>query len=445
MSKGYKMLKRLSLAALILLLAGGTLVRAQTVDEVIAKHVAALGGIEKWRGLESLSTVSRSEHFSSNQYWKKTNRIRIEVLLEGPTPGRDVRVFDGTKGWRINPMEGSTDPRLMSDKEVAGLREESDWLKELVDYEAKGHKVKLEGSEELEGKAAYKLKLTKSSGEVIQIFIDAKTFLEMRRVRGHKAPWGEEIVQTIKVGDYRPVGGLLLPHRVGESVREYQVNRPIDDAIFIMPQKGVAEPKVDKGSQKKPNDLLEQMGDPKQREQLLIANPEADLNKDGMLTLEEAWAFVKKDKAARGLLPVGTPAPDWTLKDAQGQIHRLSDYRGKVVVMDFWAVWCIPCLRAMPGLQKLHDELSKQGLIVLGLSTNEQGGDPVQLMKDRGYTYQLLLNGESISESYNVVGLPTIYVIGVDGRILHAGFGANEIAEQRRATMIKDYLNQTGK
>src|SRR5437763_11559292 len=183
-----------------------------------------------------------------------------------------------------------------------------------------------------------------------------------------------------------------------------------------MPQKKAERQNADKGSEKRADDLTEQVRDPERRAQLLKAHPEADSNKDGTLTLEEAWAFAKKDRAAQRLLPVGSLAPDWTLKDVKGQPHKLSDYRGKVVVMDFWAVWCIPCHRLMPGMQKLHDDLSNRGVVVFGISTDEHGGDPAQLMKDRGYTYGLLLNGESIAEAYQVVGLPTVYVIGVDGR-----------------------------
>lgn len=211
--------------------------------------------------------------------------------------------------------------------------------------------------------------------------------------------------------------------------------------VFIAPTQAQTVSKTEK----KAGDLTERVRDPERRAELLKANPEADVNKDGMLTLEEAWAFLKKEKAARQLLPVGAAAPDWTLKDSRAKPHRLSDYRGKIVVMDFWAVWCIPCHLAMPGLQKLHNDLSRRGVAVLGISTNEHGGDQVQLMKDRGYTYKLLLNGETISEAYGVVGMPTIYVLGADGRIIHSGFGANKTAEQRRRTFIEGYLTEHGK
>jgi peroxiredoxin len=418
--------------------------KAQTIDEILSKHTAATGGLEKWKSLQSFVIISRSESFSFNHYWKKPNRIRVDVPIGPPIESVDVRAFDGVTGWRINPLEGSEEPRTMSAREIGDLQEESDWLRELIDYKNKGHRVELAGKESVEGNLAYKLKLVKSSGVALLIFINSKTFLEVKRTRQVRTPWGADVEQIIQVGDYRSVGGLMLPHRVGDALREYEVNQPIDDAVFKMPQKN-QEQNLGKKNEGRVDDLAKQFGDPKKRAQFLQTNPESDLNKDGTLTLEEAWAYSKKDKVARLLLPVGSVAPDWTLKDAKGQLRKLSDYRGKVLVMDFWAVWCIPCHRAMPGLQRLHKDLSKRGVIILGISTGEHGGDPVQVMEDRGYTYELLLNGEAIAENYRVVGLPTIYVIGPDGRIIHAGFGANPIAEEGRRTFIENFLTQWGK
>jgi peroxiredoxin len=434
------MFRRSYSAACILLLICIAPAYAQTVDEIVAKHLTATGGIEKWKALESFVIISRSEHWSFNLYWKKPDRIRVETLLSGSPDSRDVRSFDGATGWRINPMEGSEEPRLMSAKETAELQEQSDWLRELVDYKSKAYKVEYVGKELADGSPAYRLKLTKPSGEVIHIFLDEKTCLEVKRVRKVRRPPGEDVEVATELGNYRLVGGLMLPHSVGDAVREYEVNKPIDGAFFKMPQK-----KADQGIEKRGGDLTEQVHDSERRAQFLKAHPEADLDKDGTLTLEEAWAFVKKDEAAKRLLPIGAQAPDWTLKDAKGQPHRLSDYRGKVVVMDFWAVWCVPCHRLMPEMQKMHEDLSKRGVVVFGISTGEHGGDPAQLMKDRGYTYGLLLNGETIAEDYHVVGLPTVYVIGVDGRIIHCGFGANEALEGRRRAYIEEYLSQHGK
>ncbi len=93
------MFQRVFMAAFVLLgifIAPG---QAQTVDEIVDKYVAATGGVEKWKSLESLAVVSRSAAWSFDLYWKKPNRIRKEVAVSFTEPqGLDIRSFDGTTG-----------------------------------------------------------------------------------------------------------------------------------------------------------------------------------------------------------------------------------------------------------------------------------------------------------------------------------------------------------
>jgi peroxiredoxin len=443
------MFSRTVVAAFVLLCCLAAPGRAQTVDEIVDKFVAATGGADKWKSLQTLAVASRSPQFSFDLYWKKPNRVRVDVPVEatepGGEPGVDIRGCDGKAGWRFSPLEGAEKPRLMAAAEVLDLLEMGDAQRELVDYRAKGYKVELLGREPVGDSPAYKLKLTKPSGAVVNIFIDAKSFLEVKRVIYAKAPGGGESRElVILVGDYRPVGGLLLPRRVGGATREYRVNEPIEDAVFRMPATGGEDARdAGEGAEaKEGDDEGARVRDPARRAQLLKEHPEADVNKDGVLSEEEALAFIKRDNAARALLRAGDAAPDWTLSDARGGSHSLSDYRGKVVVMDFWAVWCVQCHRAMPWLQKLHADLSERGVEVIGVSTDEKGGDPVQLMKDRGYTYGLMLHGETISKAYGVVGMPAFYVVGTDGRVVYSGFGTTPALEAQRRAIIEDYLKQ---
>lgn len=127
---------------------------------------------------------------------------------------------------------------------------------------------------------------------------------------------------------------------------------------------------------------------------------------------------------------VGEMAPDWTLKDASGKEHKLSDFRGKVVVMDFWATWCGPCRMAMPGVQKIHETYGGKGAVVFGINCWENA-DPAQFMKEGGYTYGLLLDGDGAAAAYSVSGIPAIYVIGKDGKVLYGsvGFEGDEVVE----------------
>lgn len=135
------------------------------------------------------------------------------------------------------------------------------------------------------------------------------------------------------------------------------------------------------------------------------------------------------------LLAVGDPAPDWKLADAEGKMHALADYRGKLVVLDFWATWCGPCVQGMPGMQKLHAKYHERGVEIIGVNAWEESNAAVY-MKEKGYTYGLLLNGETIGEAYHISTLPAIYVIGRDGKIVYRGGSADaenlaELLEQK--------------
>ena len=125
------------------------------------------------------------------------------------------------------------------------------------------------------------------------------------------------------------------------------------------------------------------------------------------------------------LLAVGEPAPDWTLTDTSGASHTLSEYRGKVVVLDFWATWCGPCIRTMPEIQRLHERYLREGLIVLGVNSWEESNSSAY-MKSQGFTYGLLLRGEEIAKAYHVDTLPTVYVVGVDGNIIYRSIGVDD-------------------
>jgi len=140
--------------------------------------------------------------------------------------------------------------------------------------------------------------------------------------------------------------------------------------------------------------------------------------------------------AAKGLLAVGAEAPGWTLPSADGDARRLADYRGKVVVLDFWATWCAPCRLAMPALQELHEQWSDEGVVVLGVATDETG-DPAAYMRKMDYDYPVLLEGERIKDAYRVQALPTLYVIGPDGTVLHAERGFHKGFERRLAAIFE--------
>ena len=132
---------------------------------------------------------------------------------------------------------------------------------------------------------------------------------------------------------------------------------------------------------------------------------------------------------------VDIPAPDFTLLDSEGNAHTLSQYRGKIVILDFWATWCGPCLVVMPHLQAIHEAYREQDVVVIGINAWENG-DPAALMRARNWDYLLLLNGDQVASDYQVSGIPTMVVIDQSGTIVQRKVGAGPNVEQELTDTI---------
>ena len=119
------------------------------------------------------------------------------------------------------------------------------------------------------------------------------------------------------------------------------------------------------------------------------------------------------------------PALDFTLKDQYGNEHKLSDYKGKTVFLNFWATWCPPCKKEMPEIQELYEKYgeNKEDLIVLGVASpnygNEKDADGVSgFLKENNYTFPVVMDeGGSISNGYGVSAYPTTFMIDKEGNI----------------------------
>jgi peroxiredoxin len=118
-------------------------------------------------------------------------------------------------------------------------------------------------------------------------------------------------------------------------------------------------------------------------------------------------------------------APDFALKDANGKTAKLSDYRGKVVLLNFWATWCGPCKIEIPWFMEFEQKHKDQGFVVLGVSMDEDGWDSVKPYVSREHVnYRILLGNDDIATLYGGVdSLPTTFLIDREGRIaaIHVG------------------------
>jgi cytochrome c biogenesis protein CcmG/thiol:disulfide interchange protein DsbE len=116
-------------------------------------------------------------------------------------------------------------------------------------------------------------------------------------------------------------------------------------------------------------------------------------------------------------------APDFVLKDIEGKNVQLSQYRGKVVVVEFWATWCPPCKATIPGLIAVQEKYAGKGLVVLGVSIDE--GDDLRsklsaFSKEHKINYPVLLGSEEVSRAYGVMSIPATFLVGKDQKIISA-------------------------
>jgi peroxiredoxin len=134
-------------------------------------------------------------------------------------------------------------------------------------------------------------------------------------------------------------------------------------------------------------------------------------------------------------------APDWQLQDLNGKTVKLSDFRGKVVILDFWATWCPPCRDEIPNFEQLQSAYGDKGLVIVGVSMDEGGPKVVSnFVQKAKINYPIVLGTEELGSTYGIQGLPTTYVIDPDGRIIHKheAFTSKTIFEDEIKKLLPD-------
>jgi hypothetical protein len=256
--------------------------------EIASKNVAARGGLQAWRAVQTMSMAGKLGAGGNQRGTlpvpspiagkvisprtlptrptqevqlpfvmdlKRTRKTRLELQFNGQTA---IQVYDGANGWKLRPYLNRrvVEPFTEEEIKIASLQQDLDGP--LVDYAAKGTKVELAGTEKVEDRDTYKLKLTMKSGQAIHIWIDAQTFLETKMEGQPRRLDGIYHPVEIYYRDYRPVSGLQVPFvletkvlPVSQTVKgmrepdvpvekiiveKVEVNPKLDESLFTKPQ-----------------------------------------------------------------------------------------------------------------------------------------------------------------------------------------------------------------
>jgi outer membrane lipoprotein-sorting protein len=219
-----------------------------SIDQLIARNIEARGGLAALRAVQTrrstgvMSGVAPFDiPFTIEQ--KRPGFFRRDLTIQGTA---QIMVFDGKGGWKVDPFAtGDAKPQPLTPDEVEDLIEDADMDGCLVDWAAKGDKVEYAGEDTLVGGPAYKLKVTFANGRVSTIFLDAKSYQEVKRIVTRKQ-MGQDVEMEVFTGDYRPIQGVSepfsidiapkgSPQRMHLAMQKVEVNVPIDGADFHLP------------------------------------------------------------------------------------------------------------------------------------------------------------------------------------------------------------------
>ena len=256
--------------------------------EVVKRHLSARGGMKAWQGVQTLSvsgkmdagagdSVARSERVARGQGGanvtakrrelaaaaakaepakqvqlpfrlarQRPNKSRLEIEFAGKTA---VQVYDGTTGWKLRPYLNRDDVEELTPAEAKAVAEEDDLVDPLIDAAAKGTKVELAGVERVAGRDAYKLRLTTRAGAARHVWVDAKSFLDVKVEGIPRRMDGKMRTVWVYQRDFRSVQGLKIPFVVETVVdgfperhkvvlEKVAVNPKLDAATFAKPKAG---------------------------------------------------------------------------------------------------------------------------------------------------------------------------------------------------------------
>ena len=216
------------------------------LDDVLSAYYKAIS-IEKMKDWQTFistwKTITQGTEYPIKIYMKRPGKIRIEVEVQG---NKIIQVFDGNQGWSITPWSGSSAPQDMTADETKEMKNQADIEGTLYNWKEKGHKAELIGKEDLEGSAVYKIKLTRSDGDIETWFIDAENYMPLKVANITKTQ-GNETESESYFSNYSEFNGVLMAKIITNKFKDQTVsqiemdktviNLPVSDSLFMKPVK----------------------------------------------------------------------------------------------------------------------------------------------------------------------------------------------------------------
>jgi len=241
------MQKTVLLGAVVALLALPAVAEDLTLDQVLANHYEALGGLDAIKGMDTATFVGRmamgpGAEAPFKMFFKRPMMARMEFTMQGMT---GIQAYDGETAWMIMPFMGKSDPEVMAEDQAKNMQEQADIDGPLVDWQEKGHKVELIGLEDVDGTEAYKIRVDLANGDVRYHYLDSEYFITIKQ-EGKTTMQGNEVEFEAILSDYKEVGGLMFPHSVESkpkgapagqviTIDEIEVGIEVSDDLFAMP------------------------------------------------------------------------------------------------------------------------------------------------------------------------------------------------------------------
>lgn len=159
-----------------------------------------------------------------------------------------------------------------------------------------------------------------------------------------------------------------------------------------------------------------------------------------------AWSQSKIDykKAVPILQPMKdtAPTPEINLSTPDDKKISLKDFRGKLVLLNFWASWCVPCREEMPAMEKLYREYKDKNFVILAVAVKDRRQDAIDFLKELNITYPVVLDPDAqVGQIYGAWGLPATYIIGPKGEGLARGWGPADWNGAPARRLIQDLLD----